>query len=86
MRLHAGSFYDVRRGRVAELLRAAIALPVIQTVDPDLLLRALAIYEIHGLDFADAYIEALAEVTAVGEVVSFDRSIDRVPTASRREP
>ncbi len=79
------SFYEVERTRVAEVLRAAIALQSIRTMDPDLLLRALEIYEVDRLDFAEAYLVALAETTGVGEIVSFDRSIDRVGTAVRRE-
>jgi predicted nucleic-acid-binding protein len=80
------SFYEVPRARVAELMRAAIALPSIETIDADLLLRALAVYEVDRLDFAEAYLVAQAEATGVGEVVSFDRSIDRVGTVTRREP
>jgi predicted nucleic-acid-binding protein len=80
------SFYEVERTRVAALMRAAIALPSIETVDADLLLGALAVYEIDGLDFAEAYLVAQAEATGVRLIVSFDRSIDRVPTVGRREP
>lgn len=80
------SFYEVERERVAELMRAAIALPVIKTVDAGTLLRALEVYEVDRLDFAEAYLVAQAEATGVGTVVSFDRSIDRVATITRREP
>ncbi len=80
------SFYEVKRARVAELMRAAVALPSIQTVDADSLLRALAIYEIDRIDFAEAYLVAQAEATGVAEIVSFDRSIDRVGTVTPREP
>lgn len=80
------SFYAVERTRVAELMRAAIALPSIQTIDAESLLRALAIYELHRVDFAEAYLIAQAEATGVSELVSFDRSIDRVGTVARREP
>jgi predicted nucleic-acid-binding protein len=80
------SFYEVPRELVAELLRAAIALPSIETVDAPLLLRALEVYELDRLDFAEAYLVAQAEVTGVREVVSFDRSIDRVASVTRREP
>ena len=80
------SVYEVGRNRVAEMIRAAIALPSIETLDADLLLRALAIYEVDALDFAEAYLVAQAEATGVSAVVSFDRSIDRVGTVVRREP
>jgi predicted nucleic-acid-binding protein len=80
------SFYEVPRDRVAEVMRAALALPSIETVDPLPLLRALEVYEVDRLDFAEAYLVAQAEVTGVGEIASFDRSIDRVETVKRREP
>jgi predicted nucleic-acid-binding protein len=80
------SFYEVARPRVAELVRAAIALPAIETIDADVLLRALAGYELERLDFAEAYLVAQAETSGVREILSFDRSLDRVGTVSRREP
>jgi predicted nucleic-acid-binding protein len=80
------SFYEVPRPRVAELMRSAIALPAIQTVAPSTLLRALEVYEVDRLDFAEAYLVAQAEATGVNEIVSFDHSIDRVASVSRQEP
>ena len=80
------SYYEVDRTRVAELMRGAIGLPTIKTVDPTTLLRALEVYELDRLDFAEAYLVAHAEVTAVNEIASFDRTIDRIATVTRREP
>lgn len=80
------SFYEVERQRVAELMRSAVASPSIETVDTPILLRALEIYELDRLDFAEAYLVAQAEATGVREVLSFDRSIDRIKTVARREP
>ena len=80
------SYFEVERQRVAELMRSAIAFPSIETVDTPVLLRALEIYELDRLDFAEAYLVAQAEATGVREVLSFDRSIDRIKTITRREP
>jgi predicted nucleic-acid-binding protein len=80
------SFYEVERARVAELMRAAIALPAIETIDSSTLLRALEVYEVDRLDFAEAYLVAQAETTGVTAVLSFDESIDRVSTVRRQEP
>ena len=80
------SFYEVKRERVAELMRAAIALPSIAVLDAPLLLRTLEVYEVDRLDFAEAYLVASAEATGVGAVMSFDRAIDRVRTIERVEP
>jgi predicted nucleic acid-binding protein len=80
------SFYEVERARVAELLRAILGFPSIVVLDGPLLLRALEIYEVDRMDFADAYLVASAEASGVGAVASFDRSIDRVKTVRRIEP
>jgi predicted nucleic-acid-binding protein len=80
------SFYEVDPGRVAELMRAALALPSIEVVDRALLLRALEIYELDRLDFAEAYLVAQAETTGIPEIVSFDKSLDRIHSITRREP
>lgn len=80
------SFYEVGRERVAELMRAAIAVPSITVLDARLLLRALEVYEVDRLDFAEAYLVANAEATGVGAVMSFDRALDRVSTVERVEP
>jgi predicted nucleic-acid-binding protein len=80
------SFYEVKRGRVAELMRAAIALPSVAVIDASVLLRSLQVYEVERLDFAEAYLIANAEATGVGRILSFDRSVDRVKTVVRVEP
>ncbi len=80
------SFYEVKPKRVAELVRAVIAFPVIVVVDEPMLLRALEVYEVERIDFAEAYLVASAEASGVESIASFDRSIDRVTTIRRIEP
>lgn len=80
------SFYEVQRADLAQLIRAVIAFPAMRTLDPALLLRSIEIYEVHGVDFAEAYLAASAEVTGVAQVASFDRALDRVPSIKRIEP
>ncbi|HXR32015.1 MAG TPA: PIN domain-containing protein [Solirubrobacterales bacterium] len=79
------SYYEVERGRVAELMRAALAVPTIVS-DSELLLRALEVYEVERLDFAEAYLVAAAEFTGVRSIASFDRAIDRVTSVERLVP
>ena len=80
------SFYEVRRQRIAEIVRAMIAPPAIVVADAPMLLRALDFYEIERVHFAEAYLVASAEASGVGAVVSFDRAIDRIRTVRRVEP
>jgi predicted nucleic acid-binding protein len=80
------SFYETPRAQVATTLRAVLAFPAIRVIDADLLQRTVEIYEVHRLDFADAYLVASAERTGIGVIASFDRTIDRVATIRREEP
>jgi predicted nucleic acid-binding protein len=80
------SFYKSPRGQIAIAMRSLIALRSVVTVDPALLLRALEVYEIDRIDFAEAYLVACAESSGVNRIASFDRSIDRVGTIDRIEP
>jgi predicted nucleic acid-binding protein len=79
------SFYEVPADEVARLVRSVIAYPPIRTLDPALLLRSLEVYETHRIDFAEAYLVASAEASGIPDIVSFDRSIDRVTTTNRIE-
>ncbi len=74
------SFYEVARPRVAEMMRAAIAMPAVRVVDESLLLRSLELYERQRLDFADAYLVACAELTGVDALATFDRKLARLPS------
>ena len=80
------SFYKAPREQIAQAMRSLLALGSIITVDPALLLRAIEVYEIDRLDFAEAYLVACAETTGVYEVASFDKSIDRIQTIRRVDP
>jgi predicted nucleic acid-binding protein len=80
------SYYGVPSDEVARLVRAVIAFDPIRVMNPALLLRSLEVYEMHGVDFAEAYLVASVEASGVDKIVSFDRSIERVPTVSRIEP
>ena len=80
------SFYRTPRAQLAATLRAVLAFPAIRVMDADLLQRAIEVYDILRLDFADAYLVASAERTGVGVIASFDRGIDRAATIRREEP
>jgi predicted nucleic acid-binding protein len=80
------SFYEAPRHQVAEAIRSLIAFKSVVCVDPSVILRAAEVYETDRIDFADAYLVACAESTGVGRIVSFDRSLDRVPSIERIEP
>ena len=80
------SFYKAPREQIATSMRSLIAMRTVITVDPALLLRAIEVYEIDRLDFAEAYLVACAESTSIGRIASFDQTINRVGTVERIEP
>ena len=80
------SFYEVGREQVAELVRAVLGFSAAVVLDSALLLRAVEVYEVDRLDFAEAYLVASAEASGVGVIASFDQTIDRVPSIERIEP
>jgi predicted nucleic-acid-binding protein len=80
------SFYEVPRQQIADIVRSLLALASVVVADRAVLLRAVAVYEVDRLDFAEAYLVACAESTGVGRIASFDRTIDRVSTVERVGP
>ena len=67
------SYYRIARAEVVRLLQSVIAFDAIRTIDSGVLLRALEVYEVDRLDFADAYLVACAETAGVRTIASFDR-------------
>ena len=80
------SYYEVPREQIAESIRSLLALASVVSIDPALLLRAVEVYEVDRLDFAEAYLVACAETTGVGKIASFDKTIDRIETVERIDP
>ena len=80
------SNYGYSRALIADRLTRLIDLPSIVVDDARLLARALEVYDVDRIDFAEAYLVAAAERGGVGVIASFDRSLDRVATISRLEP
>jgi predicted nucleic-acid-binding protein len=64
------SVYAVERERVAELVRAIIGFRALAVPDEALLLRALELYEQYRIHFAESYLAACAELSAVGAPLS----------------
>lgn len=80
------SFYETPREQIAQAVRSLVAFDSVVCVDPALLLRAIEVYEMDRVDFAEAYLVASAESSGVGRIASFDRSLDRVRSIERVEP
>lgn len=79
------SFYGLPREDVASFVRAVLGLRSVSVVNANVLYQSLHLFET-GLDYAEAYLVAVAEASSVPNIVSFDRSLDRVETVTRVEP
>jgi predicted nucleic-acid-binding protein len=80
------SVYDLNRLAVAAAARAVVTFPAIAVDDPQLLLRAVEVYENDRLDFAEAYLVASAERSGVRAVASFDKTVRRVASVELIQP
>lgn len=80
------SYYEAPREDVASAMRALLALPTIAVVSPDVLLRALEVYESQRLHFAEAHLVAEAEATGVDAVLSFDKALRRATSVEWQQP
>lgn len=80
------SVYRLARARISELMRSALAYPAIVVLDETLLLRAFAVYEQTSLHFVDGYLIAVAELSGVHAIASFDRALDRIGSIDRVAP
>lgn len=80
------SFYERPGDEVAKLARSLLALDSIVTADHDVLLRSLDLYELERLDYADAYLVAVAETSGIEAIASFDERIDKIGTVQRLPP
>lgn len=80
------SYYERPKSEVAQLARSLLAMNSIVTADHDVLLRSLDLYELKKLDYAEAYLVALAETSGIEKIASFDQRLDRVETIERIQP
>ncbi len=79
-------FYHVPRSTIRDTLLPVLELPGVVLSRKDTWRKVFDLYTTLNLSFADAYHSVLAQQHAEGEIVSFDRGLDRVPGLRRIEP
>lgn len=80
------SVYELRHHQAADRIRAVVDLPGVHVADPEVVRAALTLWSVRKIDFADAYLAALAASTADAGVLSFDRDFDDVEDVIRIDP
>lgn len=74
------SFYKLTRAEVATALLQLLKLPNVSAVDGEVVKQALSFYAEKNVDFADAYLAALAQEKGQS-VASFDRDLGKLGVA-----
>lgn len=80
------SVSELRPRIAAERIREVLDLPGVEVADDEVIRDALYVWSGGKLDFADAYLAALARGTRGTGVLSFDRDHDRIDGVVRVDP
>lgn len=72
-----GKVYGISRDKVAIQLDRFLSSPSLRVEERDVLLKALSLFGQHKIDFADAYLAALA-LSSGNTVVTFDRDFSKI--------
>ena len=80
------SFYDHSKAKIAETMGQFLFCDGLEVEDLDLLGEALSLYQGKNLDFADAFLAAVALRRGPQAVYSFDQHFNRIPGLTRLEP
>jgi predicted nucleic acid-binding protein len=80
------SFYGHSKAEIAETVGQFIFCDGLEVEDIDLIIEALTLYRGKNLDFADAFLAAIALRRGPQAVYSFDEDFNRIPGIIRLEP
>jgi predicted nucleic acid-binding protein len=78
--------YGFSRAEVSDRLAEVMNLKSIEVADADLAIETLRIWTDARVDFADAYLAALARSVDRAGVLSFDKGLDRIEGVERVDP
>jgi predicted nucleic acid-binding protein len=71
------------RTEAAERIGAFLSADGIRVREKTIVERALSLLAARRIDFADAYLAALAQASAPSAIASFDRDLDDIPGVRR---
>ncbi len=66
-------FYKLSRAEIARLLKDLIATPNVHLIEARTVSRATELFGAHGVDFADAYLAALAEESKITTLATLNK-------------
>ena len=80
------SFYGHSKAKIAETIAQFLFCDGLEVEDLDLLVEALTLYQGKNLDFADAFLAAIALRRGPQSIYSFDQHFNRIPGITKLEP
>jgi predicted nucleic acid-binding protein len=80
------SFYGQSKAKIAETMGQFLLCDGLEVEDMDLIIEALTLYQGKNLDFADAFLAAIALRRGPQAIYSFDQDFNRIPGITRLEP
>jgi predicted nucleic acid-binding protein len=80
------SFYGHSKAEIAETMGQFLFCDGLEVEDLNLIIEALTLYQGKNLDFADAFLAAIAFRRGPQAVYSFDEHFNRIPGITRLEP
>jgi predicted nucleic acid-binding protein len=80
------SFYGHAKAKIAEIMGQFLFCDGLEVEDLDLIIEALTLYQGKNLDFADAFLAAIALRRGPQAIYSFDQHFNRIPGITRLEP
>jgi predicted nucleic acid-binding protein len=80
------SFYGHSKAKIAETMAQFLFCDGLEVEDLNLIIEALTLCQGKNLDFADAFLAAIALRRGPQAIYSFDQHFNRVPGITRLEP
>ncbi len=80
------SFYGQSKSKIAETVAQFLFCDGLEVEDLDLIIEALTLYQDKNLDFADAFLAAIALRRGPQAICSFDEHFNRISGITRLEP
>jgi len=81
-----GSFYKVSREEIRDLLLPILRLRGLRLENKEIFEKALEIYSVNKISFADIYNSCLMESQGIKEIYSYDEDFDKISEIKRIEP
>jgi predicted nucleic acid-binding protein len=78
--------YELERAQAADRIESLLEMRGVEVADIGVLRKTLEVWRAHPIDFADAYLAALAASIRDTGVLSFDHDLDRTEGVQRIDP